>query len=365
MEEILRDVAFAVARFGAFAAHAFLFGLPIILIFVLRPALASAEGDWAGTRDRLGRRLQALVGSALWASALVTTIALLLQALLIAKLSRRGDLEFDVFSSVVESSFGRWHFLRFPLLVSLVVILAGKVRLLALAGTRSDEKSPGAAWWIGWCGVAFALLATSSLSGHAASSSLAPLTVPNDILHLAAGSIWFSGIVLLSAVLPRGLRALDDRRRLELLAPSVVRFSQVAGISIVVIAGTGTLNSLVNVAAVSNLVDSTYGRVLSFKIVVFVVVVALGTTNHFFLRAKLRRALEEDRPTPSQNTFRRIVAVELTLGLTLMGLTGVLAGSQRTRKSAAPIQAVKSAEFSERFLRPLRAGPEGLAPGAG
>lgn len=345
MEEILRGVAFAIVRFGAFASHAFLFGVPVILMLVLRPALASARGDWAQARDRLGRRLQALVGSALWASGLVTTIGILLQALLISGFSRRGNIELDVFSSVVESSFGRWYILRFPLLAALAVILAGKVRLLALGGTGNAENRPGAAWWAGWCGVSLALLATSSLSGHAASSSPAPFTVLNDVVHLAAVSVWFSGIVLLTTVLPRGLRDLDDRGKLELLAPSVIRFSQVAGISIVVIAGTGTLNSLANVAAASDLVDSTYGRVLSLKIVIFLVVVALGTINHFFLRARLRRALEEDRPTRSQSTFRRIVAIELTLGLTLMALTGILAGSQRTRKSAAAVRSVTPVDF--------------------
>jgi putative copper export protein len=158
----------------------------------------------------------------------------------------------------------------------------------------------------------------------------------NDVVHLAAGAVWFSGIVLLASVLPYATRGLEGAERLKLTAPIVSRFSWVALVSIGVVALTGTFNSLFNVESPGDLVDSGYGQLLSAKILAFIGVLALGAINHFYVRRRLEAAARDSATTRAQSLFRKTIAIELALALLLMGLTGFLVGSARTRPSAAP-----------------------------
>ena len=254
-EEILRQVAFTGVRFMAYCAHAFLFGAPAIMLLVLRPSFAGIDReDWKVGRERLAARLDGVVHSSLIASAIATTIAIALQATLVAELNE-GDLSSPSFLSVFSTTFGQWHLFRYPLLAGLIVLLSGKVRQWSL------QLDGGAArpWWLGWLGLSLGLLATSSFTGHAAVASPRWLGITNDITHLATGSIWFAGIVILAVLLPDAWRSKDDATSLRLLAPVVVRFSKVAIVSITIVAITGTLNSLLNVADLDDMYTESYG----------------------------------------------------------------------------------------------------------
>lgn len=330
--EDLRTVAYALARFTGFASNAFLFGLVPIALLVLRPSFAGLDpGEWARGRKRIAGRLEGLAQAALIASATATAIALLLQALLIAQIN--GDpLDLDSFTSTLNTTFGQWYLLRFPLLAALGVLIAGKVRRAVLAGAGDDRPAPGRVWWGAWAAFGVALLATSSLSGHAAVAEPRALSLLNDLVHLAAGSTWFTGIVVLAIVLPDGWAGKQPADRLDLLAPAVVRFSKVAIVSIGVVAATGTLNSFLDLAALDDLVDTAYGRTLGLKILLFLVVLGLGGVNHFFVRARLDKAKEEREPGRAPGFFRKTIAAELVVAIGLMGLSGVLVGQARTKQ---------------------------------
>jgi putative copper export protein len=331
--EDLRSVAYTLARFAGFSANAFLFGLVPIALLVLRPAFRRLDGDeWAAGRRRIGSRLEGLVQASLIASATATAIALLLQAVLVAQLNRQR-LDFDSFTSSLNTSFGQWYLLRFPLLAGLAFLVVGKVRRSVLAGAGGDERPPGAVWWGGWGAFGLALLATNSFSGHAAVAEPRGLALLNDVIHLASGAIWFAGIIVLAVVLPDGWRGKDSATRVRLLAPVVVRFSKVALASITVVAITGTVNSLLDVNALNDLVDTGYGRTLALKIGLFLMILVLGGINHFFLRARLERASEASEATGAQRLFRKTIAAELTIAIGLMGMTGVLVGQARTKES--------------------------------
>ncbi|MDQ3955096.1 MAG: CopD family protein [Actinomycetota bacterium] len=307
----------------------------------MRPALREIPTDLGGqARARLGRRLENFVQAALWAAALGALLTVLLQSLLAADL-RGGRLDVGLFESAWGSSVGRWQLVRLPLVAALAVILAGRVRTSALA----DDKSRRSLWWFLWMFLSVALLGTNSMAGHAASSSPLALTLINDLVHLIAGATWFTGVVVLATVLPRGTSRMGSRERLQVGAPMISRFSDVALASIAIVAGTGTFNSLVNVARADDLIDSGYGRALAIKLLLFLGVLALGATNHFFVRRRLERSLIDAEATRMQAVFRRTIAIELALALGLMGVTGVLVGSERTRE-----QAVGSGELTQSAL---------------
>ena len=336
-EEILREVAYTCVRFMAFSAHAFLFGMPIVALLVLRPSFAEVDAEpWAEGRGRLALRLDGVVQAALIASAIASALAIALQAILVAELNE-GDLSSPSFLSVFSTTFGQWHLFRYPILAGLVVLLSGKVRqwVLQLDGGAAPS------WWLGWIVLALVLLATSSFTGHAAVSSPRWVGLVNDILHLATGSIWFAGIVILAVLLPDAWRGKDAGARLRLLAPVVIRFSKVALVTITIVALTGSLNSFLNVAALDDLLSSTYGLSLTVKILLFLGVLALGGINHFFLRERMRRGMEaaggDDASARSaQRAFRTTIGLELAIAIAIMGMTGWLVGQEKTKQDLLP-----------------------------
>jgi putative copper export protein len=68
----------------------------------------------------------------------------------------------------------------------------------------------------------------------------------------------------------------------------------------------------------------------------FVVVVILGAINHLYVRRRLAAASSNSAVKDPYGLFRRVIAVELVVGLLLMGSTGLLVGLPRTRKSPPP-----------------------------
>lgn len=341
-EEDLRFVAFTLARFTSFGVNALLFGLVPTLLLVLRPAFARLPNDeWADGRRRIASRIDGLVQAALVASAVVTAIALILQAVLISEL-REEDVGASSINSVFETSFGQWYLFRFSLLAALALLLVRRARSLSLLGAGDGARGPGPAFWALWGGCGLLLLATSSFSGHAAVASPRTAAVVNDIVHLAAGAAWFAGLVVLAVVLPDAWRGKEERDRLELLAPAVVSFSNVAVVAIAVIAVTGTANSFLHVGAVNDLIDSGYGRTLATKLGLFGVILALGAINHLAVRRRFERAREEAPLRGTQILFRKAIALELAVAVGLLGVTGLLVGLSRTEQARAPAPGVSS-----------------------
>jgi copper transport protein len=332
-EEAFRSVGLGLTRFLAFAAHGFVFGLVPVILLVLRPSLATLPAEWVTVRARAASRLEEMMQAAITMAVLATGIALLLQTLLVADVS--GQSNTDAFGSVVGSSFGRWHLLRLPILLGLVVLLARRVRTWSLSGTFEGEVSPGRGFWAAWAAMAAALVATISLAGHSAAGERVAVSLPNDLVHVAAGAIWFTGIVVLSVILPYACRGRSDGERLRLLAPAVVRFSTVALVSITAIGVTGTVNSLLRVGRLQDLIDTRYGNVLVMKIALFLLILVVGGLNHFFIRHRLEGAIGRRRASSSRALFRRTIVIELLLAVTVLGITGVLTSMAPTREAAS------------------------------
>jgi copper transport protein len=336
LQDTFQSIAFSVTRFTSFTAHAIIFGLIPISVLVLRPAFAGLDRDgWQEARRTLGRRLEDLLQACLVASATATVIGILLQVAILA--GDEGEITGASFTSLAETPFGRAYLIRLPLLAGLLVLLLHRVKESALALPGDEQKLPTRAWWGVWLGLATVLIATSSFSGHAAVGEPRVLSIGNDIIHLLSGATWFTGIIVLAALLPRAWRKKEEPERFELMRPVIVAFSKVAMVSIAIVAITGTINSLFDVAQLSDLIEAGYGIALSVKLVFFFGVVALGAVNHFYIRRKLERGSTD---APVAGLFRKLIAIELALGLLIMGTTGALTGMEKTRDSAVPAAGV-------------------------
>lgn len=332
LSDTLRLIAYSIVRFTGFAAHAVLFGLVPVLLLVVRPAAAGLGPGWEAGRRALGERLEALTQSALVASAAATGLVLLLQAALVGEVTGT-DIGGGSFESVLQTSFGRWHLLRLPLLAGLAVLLWGRVRSWALAGAGDGRCAPRAPWWAAWGLLAAGLLATSSLSGHAAVSQPVTVAVASDLLHFASGAAWFAGIVCLTAVLPAAWAGRPPSERLALLAPAVLAFSRLALVAILAAGATGAVNSLFQLAALNDLADTPYGRTLLAKICLYGVVLALGGVNHLYLRHRLAPGASGQSHA---ETLRKVVRAELAVALVILALSGVLTGLARTKQYPVP-----------------------------
>lgn len=338
VEDLLRNIAFPLLRFGAFASHALLFGLVPIALWVLRPAFAGLEGeDWEGGRRAVAVRLEGLVRAALVGATMCAALVMLLQAALVSELGD-GHLKGENLASVLDTTFGRWTALRFPLLLALAVLLLGRVRTSVLSGL-TGEKSPSIFWWGLWAVLACGLMCTSTFSGHALVGSPQILSLTNDLVHLIAGGIWFAGVIVLGGVLPEGWRRSRGGLRLRLLAPCVTNFSHVALIAIGVVAVTGTVNSFLHVGKFSDLWQTSYGQALSVKLLFFFGILALGGFNHYRVRDRLNASLASPAsPAPATASsgpapevlFRRTIAAEVVLALAIMAASGVLTYLSRT-----------------------------------
>jgi putative copper export protein len=349
-DETLTNIAEALLRFSSFAAHAILFGLIPISLLVLRPTFAAVEESvWGSGRARVAGRIGALVNAMLVAAGAAAVLSLTVKAILIANV-QRSDLTAESFRAVADSSFGQWYLVRLPVLVVLAIVLVGRVRTVLLS-----PRGPSRSWWLAWGALALLLLATTTFAGHSSVAQPRGVALVNDIVHLAAGSTWFTGIVILAIVLPDAWIAKQPVERLEVLAPTVLRFSKVALVSISIVGVTGGINSLLHVGELNDMTSTSYGEALTIKLILFAVVLAMGGINHYILRARLERALGSKEPTSAQKIFRRTIAIELAMALGLMGITGVLVGLPRTKGAPSAMSVTRVEKLGGPSLRSVPA----------
>src|SRR2546422_191308 len=137
-----------------------------------------------------------------------------------------------------------------------------------------------------------ALLPLPTLAGHSLDRGRPLLEPAVDFLHVASASFWLGGLVALGLT----LRSSDGR------APTLQRFSNVAIVSVAVLAATGVTRAFAELSSLGQVWSTGYGRVLIVKTALLVPLVALGWRNRYRLLPRL-----------SLDGLRRSVAVELTL----------------------------------------------------
>ena len=131
--------------------------------------------------------------------------------------------------------------------------------------------------------VAMGIALSLSLTGHAADWGDVTLAVAVDWMHAVAASAWTGGLIALALV--AGRREAPWSR--ESLAAVVPRFSRLAGLSLLVVAITGSYNAWTQLGGLSRLWTTTYGRVLIAKLAIVAVLVWLGAVNRYVLLPRL------------------------------------------------------------------------------
>ncbi|CAN5270094.1 hypothetical protein BH18ACT12_BH18ACT12_15510 [soil metagenome] len=166
---------------------------------------------------------------------------------------------------------------------------------------------------------ALLLLPVPSIAGHALDSGRPGYAIVVDVLHVAAASLWLGGLVSLALA----WRAGKER------AATWRRFSNLALVSVLVLAVTGVVRAYTELDSVSQVWSTGYSRLLIVKSTLLVLLAGIGWLNRY-------RIL----PRGSLQTLRRNVAVELALFTVLVGAVALLTDLRpgRDRDAGAALQ---------------------------
>ncbi len=208
------------------------------------------------------------------------------------------------------------------------VLLRGAAGLVAIAALRLPERLASAdvrREVVALAGLVGALSAT--LVSHAAATG-DPRFVVSDFVHVVAISIWSGGVVALLAL---AIPAIQDR---AILGATVWRFSLVALACVGVIVATGTVQSLDRLVLLEDLFETPYGVALLAKIVMLLLLLALGALNLLVWGPRLRAGL----------TARARLALTVMTETSLFG--AVLVATAFLTALAPPAQA-NAAAFDE------------------
>jgi len=178
-----------------------------------------------------------------------------------------------------------------------------------------------------------AVALATSLTGHAADRGDASLAALADWLHVLASATWTGGLLCLSYL---ALGKAGGPARLDEWAP---RFSRLAGLCVLGVVLSGSYSAWIELASVSTLWSTGYGRVLAVKLAFVLGLVGLGAVNRFRVlpalspaarRGDAARDFDVARRPPGAphdaagSRFWRLVAREAVLALIVFACTALL-----------------------------------------
>lgn len=316
--------------------------LNILLVVALLGTLIALLFLFAGTGRDVERRMWHVVAGLGFGLSIAAGATVLLQAAIVNGSGVGAATQGDVLSAVLQTRFGQ---------VRLAQLIIAEVIAIS-AVWAATVRSKAFTWAIGALGAVLAV--TPGLSGHAGvNGTLAAIA---DTGHVLAASAWVGG---LGAITIGALLAGKGHRRAfgQVVLP---RFSTVALVSVGVLIVTGTVGSLANVNAFSQLWETTYGKVLLAKIAIALVLIGFGAVS----RIAVRRLGADGGPAFVQ--LRRTLPIEIGLMVVAIALTSVLVGKPPAKASAAqtaavPAQSVTIGDVSANLhVTPARVGENRL-----
>ena len=259
-------------------------------VVVAPPALAMVPGEAPALLRGLHRwargcAILALASGVAW---------FVVEAGAIAAVGGLGDMPAALRDVALSTRFGHMMMVRAGLLLACGGLIGrsdGIAALLALAATALQG-------WLGHAGAAPRAEGVSLLVSEA--------------LHLVAAGAWLGSLPLLW----RWLRAPP----LPAVACLCRRFSPLGMVAVLVLAGTGLLQSLALVATGPGLVGTDYGRAVLAKVALFGVMIGLALYNRLALTERLSCSGDDAR-----TRLRRSVLVEIGLGMLIVGVAALLA----------------------------------------
>jgi copper transport protein len=182
--------------------------------------------------------------------------------------------------------------------------IAAAALMLGVLSLRARGTAAQAASAAALAGVGLALAAT----GHAANADPRLLTTLSVFLHGASLAFWIGALV------PLGF-ALGGPR--DAVTGALMRFSRWIPLAIAALLASGIVLAIVQLSRLDALWTTDYGRVLTAKIVLVGILLALALWNRLRLTPLVASAVQKRR------WLQRSIAVELVLVVVILGIVGL------------------------------------------
>ena len=289
----LTSATFDVVRWISFAGFALLGGTWLLLTV------------WPQGREERRAHRVVWIG---WAGAAVGAAAeLLIQGPYVAGLGLSRLTSWTLLDGTLHTDFGQAQCVRLLLLGFTAFFLAWVLEGVDRERSRLEDL----AWPL-----SAALALTFSIVGHPQTTAPRALSVLLDALHVLAMAAWVGGLVMLAA-------ALLPRRETVEEAVALPVFSQVAFVSVCVLAVTGSYAAWRGVGSLHAILSTQYGRLVTIKVVLFIGLIGLGYLSR---RALAQRFSEQ---------LRRGVLVEIGVAAVVLAATAVLVAEPRGAEALA------------------------------
>lgn len=299
---------FGAARFLGYVGIGVLLGSCVFLA-VLWPSGFRAAG--------LGR----LVAAAWGLTAVDAVAQLLLQGPYAAGLGLGGVVRWSVLSATVEERYGHLLLVRLLALMLAAPLLRRAVRMGTLDAWRRGE--------LAMLGLAVAI--SLAAIGHGSAGDLVGLAVVSLTLHVIGMSIWIGGLTVIALVLIRQATV----RELAIVLP---RWSRLAMGAVIAIVLSGLFQSWREIGTLPAVIDTSYGRMLLYKVWAVVGMLAIGGLAQRWVRQHFGDDAGSDAAPGAAALagLRRGVVFELGVGAVVLGMTAALVNMVPARTSYAP-----------------------------
>lgn len=320
-------------KWAYFIGLAGLIGTTLTHVFVVRPALRRhAEPE---ERERGSRTMQRLIGGA---SLLMLVVLAPQNASGAARSLKIGFGQgFGWHNQVDRYLFAApkkdaWLGAGIPTVIQLAIVLA---LALALAPLLWRRPSPGVDRLVS-VAAPFTVLATLVKAIPVGGDDLHADDLVSTIftqVHIVAGCTWAGGLITLFALTrPRhGIR----QAVVDTWADIWTRFGVLALVSVGAVTLSGAFMAWEHVGSLSQFVTTTYGIVLTCKLVLVCLLVVAGAINQFVLMPRIARLRAAGNTAGAFHValhhFGRVVAAESGIVVVVVVAAALLSGSARTQ----------------------------------
>ncbi len=309
------SLAYVTIRVIQFSGIMLLIGVLTVRVMIL-PRAMQVAAEPATFIAETSRRLTLLVQRALLVVAAATLARLAAQHAAVFGLDARWSTE-TLRALLLDSLWG-WAWM--------LAVLA-----ICVGWLSSSHRHGGRPFLRVFQAVAIlALVATLSLSGHAAAAPRRAVAVTLDIVHLLGAGGWVGSLAVLFFVLLPSAAALPADERHGTVARLVIVFSPVALGCALLVGVTGAFNAWLHLGSLSALWESTYGQTLLRKLGLLALMVTAGAYNW-------RRVLPRLGDHAGTTRLRRSAMVELIAALLVIVATAVLVVTPPATEAARAI----------------------------
>ncbi len=210
--------------------------------------------------------------------------------------------------------------------------IAAVIATLIAVTVRFVRRVP---WAFAMLCLALGALVPAALAGHAAQTQDHDLAVDGMLYHQFGAALWVGGLVTLVYLM--GGRA----ERIDVIAR---RYSTLALIAMIAVAGSGVVGAVVRVPQWADLTGTVYGRLIVAKSLAVILLGVIGYLHRRFTLPQIRRKGDSGPLT-------RLAVVEVLLMAATMGLAATLSFT------AAPTGSKPLASASARVLGYQLPGP--------